>query len=70
MKQIEIAFKLYQSKFPAVGDFISLYESIKNKHFAPSIIRSAYNKFMKDTKLKGKEREVFLNHLILSQKVS
>lgn len=68
MKQIEIAFKLYQSKNPSVGDYICLFESIKNKHFTPSIITSAFNRFVKDSKLRGKERTTYLNHLIDSQK--
>lgn len=68
MKQIELAFNLYQSKFPLVGDYISLYESIKNKHFAQSIITKAFNKYVKDSKLRGKEREIYLKHLVDSQK--
>jgi len=68
MKQIEIAFNAYQKRYPTVGDYISLYESIKYKHFGIAIITQAFNKFMKDTKLRGKEREVYLNHLIDSQK--
>lgn len=64
MKEIQISFNLYQSKFPFIGDYVCLYECLKNKKYSNSIITKAFNKLVKDTVLKGRERQTYLNHLL------
>jgi len=69
MKQIEIAFKLYQSKFPNTGDYICLCEVINKKGYSDSIIKKAFKKFVLDTPPVGKkEKKEYVDYLIKKTK--
>jgi len=64
MKEIEIAFKLYQSKFPNTGDYICLCEVINKRGYSDAIIKKAFKKFVLDTpSLTKKEIREYIDYL-------